>query len=205
MDMTTDLTEAVRIYLALFFTFVAAFYSTRILYLKRREKVAVVHPGARLSATWWNHMIFRFFRVTIWLVCVVRVFEPSVDSYLAPIGALQRDWVILTGVFLLTFGFGLSVACHFILGAAWRSGFDREAQPQIRTAGLYRFSRNPSFLGVILAQFGFWLALPTWFSTVCLGVGLVVIIRQTLAEERYMEARGAERYSEYKRKVRRWI
>lgn len=205
MELTTHLTEAVRIYLAFFFTFVAVFCSTRVLYLKRRENAEIVLPGGRLSGTWWNHMAFRLFRATIWMVCVARAFEPEIDPYLGPIDLLHSDAIILTGLVLLTFGFGLSVASHFTLGHSWRSGFDRKSRPQLQTTGLYRFSRNPSFLGVIIAQIGFWLALPTWFSTICLVVGLVMIVRQTHAEERYMEALLGERYAEYKRKVRRWI
>lgn len=205
MDPTTLVTEAVRIYLAVFFTFVAAFYSTRVLYLKRCEGVEIVIPGARFSPTWWNHMAFRLFRVTIWGLCVARAIDPAIYAYLGPIAPLQSDGVVLAGFALLNFGFGLALVSHFTLGHSWRSGFDLMQQPKLVIAGIYKYSRNPSFLGVMVAMFGFWLALPTWFSTVCLPIGLIAVYRQTLLEEHYLEATLDERYQDYKRRVRRWV
>ena len=205
MEVSPPIAEAVRLYLAGFFTFVAVFYSTRILYLKRQEADEIVHPGARFSPTGGNHMVFRLFRVAIWAVCVTRVFVPSIDPYLGPIGVLQSDAIVLTGTALLTAGFGLAMASHFALGHGWRSGFDGGGPAQLRVDGLYRVSRNPSFVGVMIAQVGFWLALPSWFSTVCLVVGVVAVDRQTLSEERHMEPVFSDAYTEYKRRVRRWI
>jgi len=152
MEVSPPIAEAVRLYLAGFFTFVAVFYSTRILYLKRQEADEIVHPGARFSPTWWNHMVFRLFRVAIWAVCVTRVFVPSIDPYLGPIGVLQSDAIVLTGTALLTAGFGLAMASHFALGHGWRSGFDGGGPAQLRVDGLYGVSRNPSFVGVMIAQ-----------------------------------------------------
>ncbi|WP_204113189.1 methyltransferase family protein [Shimia biformata] len=194
-----------RLYLAVFFTFVAVFYTTRIFLLKQKGRTEVVHPGSRFSGTWWNHMVFRFFRGLIWGTCVLRVFVPSVDLYLGPIAPLQKDGVILFGAALLTAGFGLALVSHFALGRGWQSGFDEVGPTTLCIRGPYRYSRNPAFLGVIVAQVGFWLALPTLFSSVCLVVGVVAVVRQAMAEERFLEETLGDGYAQYRRNVRRWV
>lgn len=205
MGQTTYIFEGVRLYLAFFYSLVAVFYTARILYLKRREVPELVFPGSRLSATWWNHMAFRWFRTLIWGVCVARVFEPSLDRFLGLFGWMSPDWIILSGAFLLTLGFVLAIAGHFTLGREWRSGIDPATPADLKVTGLYRYSRNPAFLGVAMSQIGFFLALPSLFTAVCLGVGLLALRRQTLAEERHLTSVFAERYADYQRRVRRWI
>ncbi|WP_222424390.1 methyltransferase family protein [Ruegeria atlantica] len=205
MDATTDIHNFVRIYLALFFTFVAVFYSLRILYRMRHDGQVVVFPGQRFSATWWNHFAFRWFRIFIWAICVFRAIEPGVDRYLGMIGPLQHNWLILSGAVCLTLGFGLALAGHFSLGMDWRSGIDRISPSSLRVTDMYRHSRNPAFLGVAFAQFGFFLALPSLFSAVCLVVGVLTLYRQALSEEQHLETIFNSQYRDYRRKVRRWI
>lgn len=205
MDPASPIADFLRLYLAVFFSFVAVFYTTRIFLLKRRERVEFVHPGPRYGGTWWNHMVFRVFRVLIWGVCVARYLAPGVDAYLGPVAAMQRDWVMLLGAALLTGGFGLALVSHFALGRGWRSGFDVDGGVVLRVRGPYRYSRNPAFLGVMIAQLGFWLALPTVFSGVCLVVGVAAVYRQAIAEERFLETTLGEGYARYRREVRRWV
>ncbi len=205
MDFSATLSDAVRIYLAVFFTFVAVFYTSRVAFLRLKERVEIVLPGERYCATWWNHMVFRVFRVTIWAVCVARAVDPDFDVHLGLWPAFQHPAVVLTGVSLLTAGFGLTLVSHFALGRYWRSGFDGKRPGALLQAGPYRFSRNPAFLGVIIAQVGFWLALPSWFSTVCLVVGVIAVYRQTLSEELHLDATNGAAYAEYKRHVPRWV
>ena len=62
-----------RWFLALFFVSVAAFYTIRILLLKRKmgaSPVFVRQPGTLHFAT---HLTFRIFRVGILAVCVIRL------------------------------------------------------------------------------------------------------------------------------------
>lgn len=203
MDM--PLIEFTRCYLALFYTGVAVFYTYRIITKKKRDVVEVVFPGEPYCSTWWNHLAFRFFRALIWLVCVARWFFPTTDNYLGVLPALQQWPVILAGNALLTAGFLLTIAVHFNLEEQWRSGIDPQGPQRLRTDRFYRYSRNPMFLGVAIAQLGFFLALPSWFSALCLLVGLYTLYQQTLAEEQHLSTVFSEDYRQYRQQVRRWL
>ena len=73
IDDSASLIEFTRVYLALFYTFVAGFYTVRIIYKNRSTPAGVIFPGAKFCTSWWNHMAFKFFRAAIWFVCVLRV------------------------------------------------------------------------------------------------------------------------------------
>ncbi len=200
-----SLIEFTRWYLAAFFTGVALFYTVRILYLKRSTQKEMIFPGARFCATWWNHMAFRVFRVLIWFVCVLRAFIPSIDAALWPMASLQTPLVIGTGVLLLSIGFLATITIHLRFCEEWRSGIDPRGPAEIRQDGIYAYSRNPMFVFVAISQWGFFLALPSVFSLVCLVVGLSALYRQTLSEEAHLIEVFPKSYPHYCREVRRWI
>lgn len=205
MDDVSEITEFTRLYLAVFFSFVAVFYTVRILRMKKTVGQALVFPGKRFCSTWWNHMMFRFFRVVIWMICLWRLFFPSIDTGLGLFESLQHFMVILSGNVLLTLGFVFTIGVHFSLGAGWRSGVDPEGPVKLVSTGAYKYSRNPMFLGVAISQAGFFLALPSVFSLVCLCFGLLMLHRQVQAEEHHLSEQFPQAYEVYAARVRRWL
>jgi len=205
LEQVANITEFTRWYLALFFSGVAIFYTVRVLLLQRRETGEKVFTGDRFTNTWWNHLAFRVFRVLIWLACLSRLPYPGVDSYLGLIPALQNFYVIALGNGLLTVGFLLTITVHFSLRERWNSGINPEGPPELVTTGMYRVSRNPMFVGVALGQVGFFLALPSLFTLLCLPIGLVALNRQIRAEELHLAAAFPRNYPSYAALVPRWI
>jgi protein-S-isoprenylcysteine O-methyltransferase Ste14 len=205
LDTAWNITEFTRWYLAVFFSGVAVFYTARIVLLTRGGSGARVFPGERYTSTWWNHLTFRVFRALIWLVCLTRLPFPAVDDHIGMIAALENFYVILLGNLLLTAGFTLTIVAHFSLGEKWNSGIDPQGPPTLKTNGLYRFSRNPMFVGVALGQLGFFLALPSLFSLICLFIGLLALRRQVISEEMHLAATFSRQYPKYVALVRRWV
>lgn len=76
----------------------------------------------------------------------------------------------------------------------------------LTTDGLYRFTRNPMYLGFALIYAGLAVVLDSAIALALLIPCLIVIdlfvIRR---EERYMAARFGADYDAYRRKVRRWL
>ena len=72
--------------------------------------------------------------------------------------------------------------------------------------GIYRFSRNPIYLGMFLAYFGIFLMANNAWGLI-LGVALYLIMHfgVILREERYLTSRFGDDYQQYLSRVRRWI
>jgi protein-S-isoprenylcysteine O-methyltransferase Ste14 len=74
------------------------------------------------------------------------------------------------------------------------------------TDGPYRLTRNPAYLGMALMYAGIAIASNAPWALVPLPVAIAVIDRGVIArEERYLERKFGARYTDYKRRVRRWI
>ncbi|MCH4268466.1 MAG: isoprenylcysteine carboxylmethyltransferase family protein [Brevundimonas sp.] len=76
----------------------------------------------------------------------------------------------------------------------------------LATGGLYRFSRNPIYLGFGLTYIGFAVAMDSPIALAMLLPCLIVIDRFVIArEERYLSARFGAEYEAYQGRVRRWL
>ena len=201
--MESSLELFVRYFLGGYFTFIAVFYSARLILNKSGS--TLTHLGETGSSHWIGHIAFRVFRLLIWTVCVVRIFFPEIDVYLIVFSALKIMALNLTGIALMISGFCLILACHIVLGNDWRLGIDPEAPKMLIKNKIYARTRNPIFIGVLAGQLGFFLALPSAFSLICLIIGLVSIINQVKLEEAYLQHRFAEAYQDYCQNVPRWF
>ncbi len=74
------------------------------------------------------------------------------------------------------------------------------------TDGVYRWTRNPMYLGMVLTYAGIAIWLDS-LVTLLLLIPLTIVIQKEVIEreEAYMAAKFGERYLAYKAQVRRWI
>lgn len=127
-------------------------------------------------------------------------------EYLWPSPALPNDIGYPLGALLGLIG--LAAALPALLGFR-RAGTSPEPwhpSTALVTGGLYRYTRNPMYVGMTLiylgitAAFGgFWMLamlLPTLMTMQC---GVILL------EERYLEAKFGKAYRDYRALVRRWL
>ena len=192
-------------FLATFFIGVATLFSAKQFALRARDGDGRAHHGRVFSPQWTGRVLFDLFRAAIFGVCVIRLFAPSIDVYLAPLPGLWESVAVRgAGIALMIFGLWRSFYAHSYLGDEWRSGVRERAGDALVTAGPYSRSRNPIFTAVITAQFGFMLALPSVFSVICFVVGAAVLLRQARIEEDHLQRRFGAIYVAYKARTPRW-
>ena len=76
----------------------------------------------------------------------------------------------------------------------------------LATDGLYRFSRNPIYLGFAITYAGLAVAMDSVLVLILLIPCLWVVDRFVIArEERYLSARFGADYDAYRARVRRWL
>lgn len=112
-------------------------------------------------------------------------------------------------------GLGLIVAAAGIalagaaLGLFRRTGQNPEpwkSTPEIISTGIYRYTRNPMYVGMALVQAGIGIGWGNaWilaFVPVVLAIVYAIAVRH---EEAYLERKFGATYTTYKASVRRWI
>ncbi|MBL8339155.1 MAG: isoprenylcysteine carboxylmethyltransferase family protein [Rhodoferax sp.] len=74
------------------------------------------------------------------------------------------------------------------------------------TSGIFRFTRNPMYVGIALVLLGFFLAFGALSAILGLPAFVGYITRfQILPEERILEAKFGSAYAAYRARVRRWL
>ena len=88
---------------------------------------------------------------------------------------------------------------------SWRIGIDEENKTELVTNGFFAISRNPIFLGIMIANIGLFLVLPNAFTLLIIALSTVSINTQIRLEEEFLVKEFGEKYTEYKQSVNRWI
>jgi len=195
----------VRHFLGIFFLMIGLQFAGRSIGLYQRMHFSHINYGERGSAPWWHRHIFNVFRTLILGICLVRIFT-DIDGWLGVFDPLYYWPVLLAGMLLLIASFTIVNYLQAYMHEDWRSGIDsREDQRTLLTDGPFGRSRNPLFLAVMAGQLGFFLALPSVFSLVCLVAGVLVITRQAREEEKALAEKFGEDFERYRVRVPRWF
>lgn len=76
----------------------------------------------------------------------------------------------------------------------------------LQTTGIYAFSRNPMYMGLLLLYTGLSIIIGNWWNFILLPFLLLVVQEYVIKrEEKYLGLRFGQQYFEYKAKVRRWL
>ena len=143
-------------------------------------------------------LLSKFAMLIPWTAMVLQGF--GVDLALATVPSLLK-WMSLG---LWVSGWGLMLAGRIGLGRSFRVGCPKE-ETSLRTSGIFRFSRNPMYVGLdttLLAA-----ALYTLNPVVLvIGIGIAgVHHRIILAEEECLRKMRGQEYEEYCRRVGRYL
>ena len=98
--------------------------------------------------------------------------------------------------------FLLSVLC---MKDSWRAGIPDKDHTELVTSGIYRFSRNPAFLGFDFMYVGVMLMYCNLLTVPLTVFAIVMLHLQILQEERYLDETFGEAYREYKRHTFRYL
>jgi protein-S-isoprenylcysteine O-methyltransferase Ste14 len=71
--------------------------------------------------------------------------------------------------------------------------------------GIYRYVRNPMYLGHLIFMVGLIVTFNSWLAVVILVGNAVWFHQRVLEDERHLEARFGTDYTVYKSEVKRWI
>ena len=133
--------------------------------------------------------------------------------------ALALDWMLSGPGFGWSYELRMAASAIFlvaglalIVAAALRFSIAKTNIPPwkpstaIVTTGVYRYTRNPMYLGMALIYATLCLFADSVIGLAGLPVALVVMHYGVIArEERYLEAKFGESYREYVERVRRWL
>ena len=148
----------------------------------------------------------------------VRIPPPLVDWGGVIAGVVLHAFVVPLpiGIFpWLRFAVGIIVAMLGLVLLGGANGLFRHTEqdpkpwkptPEIISTGVYRFTRNPMYVGIALLQIAIGVGLANWWIIILLPLVLTIVYATTIRhEEIYLERKFGNTYNRYKTSVRRWL
>jgi protein-S-isoprenylcysteine O-methyltransferase Ste14 len=127
------------------------------------------------------------------------VFLPMVVSWVYAVFLplqLGTTW-LYSGLIIYLFGIVFTIVAV--------RNFATSPKDRVITSGLYSFTRNPTYVGMILMQIGLGMACSSWLYLLLTVVLMILLNANLSAEERYCLYRYGDDYRKYKNKTPRWI
>lgn len=133
-------------------------------------------------------------------VQIISPFAGKGGNYLIPFNALRY-----IGLGIAFVGISVFITAMAMMKNSWRAGVDASQHTELVCRGIYRFSRNPAFLGFDLFYIGFTLAFCNPATLVLLIFCAVMLHLQILEEEKYLPLAFGKRYADYRKSVARYF
>jgi len=120
---------------------------------------------------------------------------------------IESPWNLLGPIMIvLAFSMDVSSLLLFFKKHTTPNPFKPENTSELVTSGLYRYTRNPMYVGllIILKGYAVWLGSITPFLLVPLFY-LLITYMQIKPEEKILEEKFGQKYLDYKKQVNRWL
>ena len=190
------------IYLLIYFLLVFVIRSVS-LFIKTRVNPLTFNKTN--DAQGYNGKVFTLISFLELIIVSIYAFKFDWYKYLLPFWYLES-------VALLKIGWGFLILSLIVVWIAqsnmansWRIGIDEKNKTSLVTKGLFSISRNPIFLGIMIANIGLFLVIPNAFTLVIIALSTTSINTQIRLEEAFLKQEFGNDYLEYAKKVRRWI
>ena len=153
----------------------------------------------------YNGKVFGVISLIELIVVSIYAFVPSWHQYLLPFWYLDQDGLRYIGWSLLILSLIIVWIAQSHMRQSWRIGIDEENKTELITTGFFSFSRNPVFLGIMIANIGLFLVLPNAFTLMIIALSTTSINTQIRLEEDFLTEEHGKQYIEYTSRVNRWF
>ncbi len=124
----------------------------------------------------------------------------------APLPFIMPPILGTVGLLLACIGFLLGIGALVEFRKAGTTLDPHGSSKQIVTSGIYRFSRNPIYLGFLLMIVGLPLTSGSYWGIIAAPFYLIMMNRLVIQhEEAYLEKKFGKTYTSYASQVRRWL
>lgn len=198
--------EIIRIGLPLYFIFYFGYvfiYKSRLV-AKDIGKSPMVLPKDD-SAYGLIGIYFKIAHYLLLIYTIVFGIFPVLHKHLSPISILENKIAQYIGIGLLSIALVWTIIAQENMKNAWRMGIDKATKTPLITNGLFAYSRNPVFVGLILGFGGLFLITPNTLTLVVFLLEFILIQIQIRLEEEHLEKLHGQVYLAYKNKTRRLI
>lgn len=186
--------------LALITCFYGAYFYKQI---QLRKKGIVTNRLAKGSKPKRTTIIETALLFATYGTAVIQYVSVFFSAYLLPFSLPAAARVV--GLAVAASGVAFFVLAIVTMQDNWRAGVDEGQETSIVTKGIYKYSRNPAFVGFDLLYIGIAVALPNVLNIVAAIIAVVLLHFQILEEEKYLPQVFGNEYALYRKSTPRYL
>jgi len=190
------------IFFIVYFLFV---FVIRSVLLKIKTGVNPLTFNKTDDAHGYNGKVFTVISFLELVIVGIYAFKIEWSKYLLPFWYLENEILFKIGWGFLIISLIVVWFAQSQMANSWRIGIDKKNKTKLVTKGLFSISRNPIFLGIMLANIGLFLIIPNAFTLLIISLSTISINTQIRLEEDFLKLEFSNDYLKYSKKVRRWI
>jgi protein-S-isoprenylcysteine O-methyltransferase Ste14 len=181
-------------------------YISKLIILARKNniKANVFGKGIKPKDTLMIEKLLKamtFIGVSIWIVNAL--FPKFADKWF--IMLYESFGISILGLIITFIGVSFFILAMIFMKTSWRAGIDKATNTILITSGLYKYSRNPAFVGMGFMFIGTAIAYANLITVVLAIVVVVGLHAQILQEEKHMKETFEKEYIEYAKKTPRYL
>lgn len=145
-------------------------------------------------------VVERSLKHSAWIIGLAQLGSILLDANASP------EWLRILGCAVGLAGTALFAGGAFRMGDSWRAGISEKEQTELVTSGLFRYSRNPAFLGFDLMYLGMVFLFFNWPLALLSLAGAVLLHLQIVyVEEPHLRKVFGASYLDYETRVGRYL
>lgn len=146
----------------------------------------------------------KFIEVTMKIITIIVPIAEIISIILNT--SVLPVWARIVGVCLAVTGVAVFITSVVTMRDSWRAGVSKTDKTDLITSGIYRFSRNPAFLGFDLVYIGVLLMFFNLILFIFSVFGVIIFHLQIVnVEEDFLIDTFREEYINYKKEVCRYF
>jgi len=118
---------------------------------------------------------------------------------------IHSNLMIYIGLMIAILGLAVFITAMVTMRDSWRAGIDNTQKTAIIQTGIYKYSRNPAFVGFDFLYVGMAFAFSNFFNILFGFASILLLHLQILEEEKFLSTAFGNDYLEYKKKTRRYF
>lgn len=110
-----------------------------------------------------------------------------------------------SGLFITALGVTFFMLAAVSMKSSWRVGIDKQSKTALITGGIYKYSRNPAFVGFDFMFIGVFLTFPDILTVLVMTINMIAFHLLILQEERHLTEAFGKEYIQYKQITLRYL
>ena len=145
-------------------------------------------------------------RIPAPILTIIHIIMAILLGWLAPLPIPAPMFVKWIGLGFAALGFGLGLLALVEFRRVRAAADPKKPATNLVTSGIYRYTRNPIYLGFVLMLIGLPLNMGIYWGFILVW-SLITFMNNMIIkhEEAYLEKKFKEQYTDYKSHVKRWL